>query len=99
MSTERVIVIKDVAEQLISALKRLIPEVTAGDPSGTKISSLFTETSAKNVVSLLEDAKNAGAEVLHGDLKRDGALVSPHIVVGVKRGMRLWEQESFGPSM
>ncbi|KZV64148.1 aldehyde dehydrogenase [Peniophora sp. CONT] len=97
MSTERIIVERSAVEPLVAALKKHIASITAGDPATSAISSLFTETSAEGILGLLRDAKDAGAEIVAGDIQRDGALIKPHIVLGVKRGMRLWEQESFGP--
>jgi acyl-CoA reductase-like NAD-dependent aldehyde dehydrogenase len=97
MSTERVIVQKGAADALLAALKQNVALISAGDPKTSALSSLFTETSAESFISLVTEAKEAGAEVIAGDLKREGALVRPHILLGVKRGMRVWEKESFGP--
>lgn len=98
MSTERIIVERSAVDSLLTALKKHLAAISAGDPATSAISSLFTETSAEGILGLLRDAKDAGAEIVAGDLQRDGSLMKPHIVLGVKRGMRLWKQESFGPS-
>ncbi|KAJ7669331.1 Aldehyde/histidinol dehydrogenase [Mycena polygramma] len=101
MSTERVIVQRGAAEPLIAQIKSLCANLTAGDlqagPASAKIGPLFTEASAENVVGMISEAQAAGAEVLLGDLGRQGAVVRPHLVKGVKPGMRLWDRESFGP--
>ncbi|KAJ7201586.1 Aldehyde/histidinol dehydrogenase [Mycena pura] len=97
MSTERVIVQSGAAEQLIAQMQSLCQSLTAGDPKNSKLGPLFTEASAENVVSMISEARKAGAEVLVGDVVRNGAVVRPHIIKGVKPGMRLWERESFGP--
>jgi len=97
MSTERVIVQSGAAEPLIAQMQSLCQSLTAGDPKTSKIGPLFTQGSAENVVGMISEARKAGAEVLLGDVVRDGAVVRPHIVKGVKPGMRLWERESFGP--
>ncbi|KAJ6532750.1 Aldehyde/histidinol dehydrogenase [Mycena vulgaris] len=101
MSTERVIVQRGAAEALIAQVKSLAASLTAGDlkadPKSAKLGPLFSEGSAENVVSMIAEAQAAGAEVLLGDLGRQGAVVRPHLVKGVKPGMRLWERESFGP--
>lgn len=62
-----------------------------------KLGAQFSESSAENIVSMLREARVEGARFLLGDGKRDGAVVQPHIVAGVKPGMKLWERESFGP--
>ncbi|KAJ7089223.1 Aldehyde/histidinol dehydrogenase [Mycena belliarum] len=101
MSTERVIVQRGAAEALIAQITSLVADLTVGDlktdPKSAKLGPLFTEGSAENVVAMISEAKAAGAEVLVGDLARQGAVVRPHLVKGVKPGMRLWERESFGP--
>ncbi|KAJ7150967.1 Aldehyde/histidinol dehydrogenase [Mycena crocata] len=101
MSTERVIVQRGAAEDLIAQVKTLSASLTAGDlkrdSNAAKLGPLFTEDSAENVITLLTEAQAAGAEILLGDLQREGAVVQPHLVTGVKPGMRLWERETFGP--
>ncbi|KAI0312825.1 aldehyde dehydrogenase [Amylostereum chailletii] len=97
MSTERVIVERPALEPLLEAIKQATENLATGDPATSQITPLFTETSAGTVVELIREAQEAGAEVIVGDVKKDGALVRPHVVVGAKRGMRLWEKESFGP--
>ncbi|TDL14083.1 ALDH-like protein, partial [Rickenella mellea] len=100
MSTERVIVQRNVAAALQSELVAICGRLTAGDhinePS-IKLSCLFSESSAANVLTMIAEAKSAGAQVLLGDMKKDGAIIQPHILSGVKPGMRTWDRESFGP--
>jgi len=98
MSTERVIVQRPVFEPLVAAIKRHTDALTVGDPEHAHISSLFTDRSADNVIAMLKEAKEAGAEVLLGDMEKAGpALVKPHILTGVKTETRLWQRETFGP--
>ena len=98
MSTERVIVQRPALEPLVAAMKRHARALTVGDPEHAVLSSLFTERSADGIIAMLKEAKEAGAEVLLGDLEKAGpALLKPHILQGVKPGTRLWQRESFGP--
>jgi hypothetical protein len=98
MSTERVIVQRPVFEPLVAAIKRHIDTLTVGDPEQSHLSSLFTNGSADNVLAMLKEAKEAGAEVLLGDMEKSGpALLKPHVVTGVKTDTRLWQRETFGP--
>ena len=98
MSTERVIVQRPVLEPLVTAIKRHINTLTVGDPEKSHLSSLFTDASADNIISMLKEAKEAGAEVLLGDMKKAGpALLKPHVLTGVKTETRLWQRETFGP--
>lgn len=97
MSTERIIVQRGVAHALMSALVDHFKGLRAGGPE-EPLSALISEASAENVMTMLHEAKEAGASILVGDMERRGAVVQPHLIANVKPGMRLWEQESFGPS-
>lgn len=100
MSTERVIVQRGVSEALISAITSIVKKLKASSsPSDAtaQLSPVFSSPHAQGVLSLINDAKNEGAEVLVGDLTTNGALIQPHVLLGVKPGMRAWDRESFGP--
>ncbi|KAF8583491.1 aldehyde dehydrogenase [Ramaria rubella] len=98
MSSERVIVQRGVSEALITELTKLATKIRAGpNGSGSYISGVSSKTSAERIISLLRDAESQGAKVLVGDLKIDGPYVQPHIMLGYKPGMRVWDEETFGP--
>ncbi|KAI0653167.1 aldehyde dehydrogenase [Cubamyces menziesii] len=100
MATERVIIQKGATDALVGELKTLFQRVKAGDPQSdpsVAIGALFSEGSAENVLAMIKEAVEGGAEVLLGDLTREGSIIQPHIVAGVRPGMRLWDRESFGP--
>lgn len=100
MSTERVIVHKDIADSLITAIREMASSIKAGGTPGDpniQIGPLFSEKSAERFINILTEAKAAGAQALLGDLTRDKAVVQPHLFTGVKPGMKLWDEESFGP--
>lgn len=100
MSTERVIVHKDIAETFISSVREIVKDLRAGDTSvdtSAKLGPLFSDKSAERLVNVLKKSQEAGAEVLLGDLTRDKAVIQPHLVRGIKPGMPLWDEESFGP--
>lgn len=98
MSSERVIVQRGVANELISELQILAQKLKAG-PNGTEanIAGVYNTASAERIVNLLKDAKENGAEILVGDLSHDGPYIQPHIVLGYTPEMRAWQQETFGP--
>jgi acyl-CoA reductase-like NAD-dependent aldehyde dehydrogenase len=98
MATERVIVQRPVLEPLVSAIKQHLSTLTVGDPENSELTSLFTERHADGIIAMVREAKEAGAEILLGDMKKAGpALLKPHILLGVKPETRLWQRESFGP--
>lgn len=96
MSTERVIVQRAVASELTAALIAEFSKFKSGGSEET-LSAQFSESAAENIVSMLREAHSEGARFLLGDGKRDGSVIQPHIMAGVRPGMRLWERESFGP--
>ena len=99
IGTERVIVQRAVSDQLIARLKAIASRVKSGDQNTTKarLGCVFSADAAQNIVSMVKEAVDGGAELLVGDLKADGAFVQPHIVLGAKPGQRMWDRESFGP--
>ena len=102
MSTERVIASRAVAPALLVALTEYVKKLKTGDPStdsSARLSAVFTEQSAQNIVANLRDAVQEGARLVLGDLTNVGAVVQPHVLTDVKPGMRAWDQESFGPGL
>ena len=100
MSTERVLVQRGASEKLIPEITRIMQSLKAGDPfndSTANLSALFNEKAAENVLGMIKEAKEEGAEILVGDLKREGGVIQPHLLIKVKPGTRMWERESFGP--
>lgn len=45
-----------------------------------KLGVLFSEASARNVVSAMQEAVNGGARLVLGDLKHEGSIVQPHLL-------------------
>lgn len=98
MSTERVIVLDDVADAFVSKLVAKAEALRAGDPlrHPYPLGSLVTAESARRVKSLIEDARSKGGAVLSGGEARD-AFLDATVVDHVTRSMRLYREESFGP--
>lgn len=97
MSTERVLIQRGISKALITVLKDLTQKIQASTQPDASISPLFCTAAAEKVISLISDAKARGGNVLVGDITHTGAVVQPHIVLGIEPGWPLWEQESFGP--
>ncbi|KAK7739093.1 hypothetical protein SLS62_011315 [Diatrype stigma] len=95
-STERIIVVKEVAEEFIGLLKEEV-STRYGNGFGSAASKNF----ADRAHALLEEARQNGAQYIVGDNAFLGAQktgLRPTIVTGVLRGDRLRDTESFGPS-
>ncbi|KAF8656531.1 hypothetical protein AX16_002495 [Volvariella volvacea WC 439] len=86
MSTERVIVQRQIAQALVQKVCALTEGLKAGDPmadSNIRLSALMSEAQAENILTMLKEASVAGAEVILGDMTRRGTVIQPHIVTGV----------------
>ncbi|KAA8915123.1 hypothetical protein TRICI_002732 [Trichomonascus ciferrii] len=100
MSTNRVIVVNDVADELV---RRLVEKTatlrvsSAIDDQDAKISGLFSKASVSRLLGLISDAKEKGATVPLGDLKANGTLMQPHIIDFVENTMDIFYKEAFGP--
>lgn len=100
MSTERVIVQSGIAEQFIDKVKELAQRLKAGDhinDSSAHLGPLFADSSAANVVGMIKEAKEQGAEVVLGDITHEGTIIQPHLLKNVTLDMRVWKRETFGP--
>jgi len=100
MSTERAIVQESIADRFVEMLKTKMSKVRVGnhidDPS-VHLSGLINPASATRCVKMLQEAVDAGAQLVLGDLKADGTIMQPHLLDGVNRNMRAFVEESFGP--
>ncbi|KAI0642108.1 aldehyde dehydrogenase [Trametes meyenii] len=79
---------------------RLFERVKAGVPhvdTVTHIGAVIGEASAQNAIDLIKNAVAKGAKLLVGDLRRQGAILEPHLIVNVKPNMPIWNRETFAP--
>ncbi|KAH8892863.1 aldehyde dehydrogenase [Thozetella sp. PMI_491] len=102
MSTERIIVHAQVAEQFKAALKRSIDQTFSNN------SPPLVLVSEKGVVKnhgLVNDALSKGASLVHGSLPASGSetegknRMRPVVLEGIKTEMKIYLEESFGPSV
>jgi succinate-semialdehyde dehydrogenase/glutarate-semialdehyde dehydrogenase len=63
----------------------------------TQIGPLVDRQGLDKVAAHVDDALGKGAHALIGGKKRDGLYFDPTVLVGVDRGMRILEEETFGP--
>jgi succinate-semialdehyde dehydrogenase / glutarate-semialdehyde dehydrogenase len=83
------------ANQFADAVKAL----RVGDPMSeqTQIGPLVDRQGLEKVAAHVEDAIAKGAKAIVGGQRRDGLYFDPTVLVGVERGMRILEEETFGP--
>ena len=100
MSTERIVVDRRVAEQFAEKLAARASTLKVGDPRdpSTQIGPLINAGALDRVSELVEDAVDKGAQLLTGG-EADGLVYRPTVLRGVTPEMRIYSEESFGPSV
>ncbi|CAM2158719.1 Vanillin dehydrogenase (plasmid) [Pararobbsia alpina] len=98
MSTERIIVHRGVADELVERLEGKARTLVAMAPTraGAKLGALVDMRAAQRIAALVEDARGHGANIRAGGAI-DGAIMQPTIVDEITRKMKLYSEESFGP--
>jgi len=101
-SLKRLLVQETIFEEVVEKLKKRFKNIIVGDPldEKTDIASLV----AKRQVDLLEaqvnDAIEKGAKVVIGGKRPEdlqGAYYLPTLLTDIKKSMRVWQEEVFGP--
>ncbi|KAJ7842814.1 Aldehyde/histidinol dehydrogenase [Mycena olivaceomarginata] len=99
MSTERILVHAAVLDKFRPALQAAVAQFAP--PSGPACVLAQSAGVTRNR-ALVEDALGKGASLLHGDPAAEEAHATelrPMVVEGVTRDMKLYTEESFGPSV
>lgn len=97
MSTERLIVHNDVADEFVEKFAARAASLPAGDPRGKVVlGSLIGLEAAEKMDALIADATAKGAKICAGG-KRDGTVVQATVIDNVTPDMRIYSEESFGP--
>ena len=99
MSADRVIVHRSLADEFAARLAEKAKGLPAGDPADphTVIGPLISAGAAERVAGLVDQAASAGARVLSGGGKADGAHYPATVLAGVTPEMRIHTEEIFGP--
>ncbi|KAH8820770.1 Aldehyde/histidinol dehydrogenase [Xylogone sp. PMI_703] len=99
MSTERIVVHRDVAEAFVTEFKKTVNQIYG--PSGPA-PILVSSIGASKTKKLISDAVRKGATVILGDIEAKESLdtyMRPTILSGIKKDMDLYYEESFGPTV
>jgi acyl-CoA reductase-like NAD-dependent aldehyde dehydrogenase len=99
ISTQRVYVHEDVADDFTEALVGRVEALTLGDPMDEKtdVSSLISEEDTTRVAEWIDEAVSAGAKVLCGGAVTADGVLRPTVVEGAPATVRLQSEEIFGP--
>lgn len=98
ISVQRVIADAAVYDRLLPKIVAAVEAQVTGDPSdaATDVGPLVNEDAAKRVESWVDEAVQAGAQLLAGG-KRDGATYAPTVLADLPDGVTLSHEEVFGP--
>lgn len=98
MSTERIIIEKNLAHEFTEKLKERALALPMGDPTNpaTAIGPLINQRAVDLVHAHVQDAIAGGAELVTGG-KYDNLVYHPTIVTDVKPDMRIFTDQTFGP--
>ncbi|MEV0074119.1 MULTISPECIES: NAD-dependent succinate-semialdehyde dehydrogenase [unclassified Amycolatopsis] len=102
VNIKRVIVVgRERGERLLAALTERFAAINVGDPTDetTLLGPLASERGLDGLLKQIEDAKAAGARIVHGGgrVDRPGFYLEPTIITDIAEDNPLYQQEAFGP--
>jgi acyl-CoA reductase-like NAD-dependent aldehyde dehydrogenase len=97
-SIQRLYLQRDIEQEATEGFLKATAALRVGDPaeSGTVVGPLISLTAAERVEEWIHEAVAAGAEILTGGT-RQGTVIQPTVLRGVRPGMKLHDLEAFGP--
>lgn len=98
MSTERIIVDEKVADEFVTKLAAKAKALPAGNPrEHVVLGSIVSTEQAERIDGLVQDAIAKGGSLVAGGTRND-TIMEATLVDNVVPGMRIYEEESFGPA-
>jgi len=99
---KRLIVYQSIFPKVVESFKKVVESKVVGDPEDKKtdIGSLVAKRQLKLLESQVNDAIRQGAKIVTGGKQPEnlkGAYYLPTILTNIKRTMRVWKEETFGP--
>ena len=97
---KRLLLHERIAEEFMEEFVKQVRELKSGDTmdEDTFIGTLAREDLAEDLEKQIQDSVKQGAKIVLGG-KRDKAYYEPTIITNVKKGMPVFDQETFGPAM
>jgi succinate-semialdehyde dehydrogenase/glutarate-semialdehyde dehydrogenase len=95
----RIYVHRSIAGVFVDRLCAAVAKVKLGDPldESTQVGPLVDHQGLMKVEAHVADAVSKGAEVRVGGRTRQGLFYEPTVLTNVAPGMRIFEEETFGP--
>ena len=100
ISAQRVIVHRDIHDELVHQLIPRVNQIQAGNPlaADSNIGPMVRESDAVRVESWIQEAVQQGAKLDCGG-ERDKTIVTPAVLTNVESSMRIANEELFGPAV
>jgi acyl-CoA reductase-like NAD-dependent aldehyde dehydrogenase len=98
ISVQRIFVERSVFQTFLWKVVEVTAKLGVGDPSeeATEVGPLIRQSDAERVEAWIKEAVEGGAKLVAGG-ERHGSMVTPAILTGTKPGMKLRDEEAFGP--
>jgi len=99
MSTERHIVDESIADEFVAKFATRAAELSTGDPMKNAqcvIGPMVSKESGPRINAMIDDALAKGGKLACGG-RAEGAVMPATIVDHVKPGMKIYDEETFGP--
>ena len=98
MSTEKIIVVDEIADKFCAAFAEKADSLKTGKPTEqVHLASVVDRDTIDHVARLVEDATSKGASVIAGKVPERGTIMPATIVADVTPEMEIYSAESFGP--
>jgi glyceraldehyde-3-phosphate dehydrogenase (NADP+) len=100
ISVQRVVVERAVQADYLDALLGQVGAIAVGDPlaPGVRLGAMIDVREATRVQDWITEAVREGATLATGG-EREGAVLTPAVVTGVRGDMRIAREELFGPAV
>jgi acyl-CoA reductase-like NAD-dependent aldehyde dehydrogenase len=98
ISVQRVYVQRSIFQTFLWKLVEVTEKLVVGDPEdeATEVGPLIRAAEAERIESWIKEAVDAGAKLIQGG-ERKGSIVQPTILTATKAGMKIRDEEVFGP--
>jgi acyl-CoA reductase-like NAD-dependent aldehyde dehydrogenase len=98
ISVQRIFVDKSIFQTFLWKLVEIAGKLCAGDPANdaTEVGPLIRPGEAERIESWIKEAVAGGARLIAGG-EREGPVIKPAILTGTKSGMKIRDEEVFGP--
>lgn len=99
ISLQRLYIDCAIHDEFLDAFRQRVEALRIGDPldDATQIASLILPADANRTIEWIDEATNAGAQLLTGGERRGRATVTPAILTNTKREMKVICEEAFAP--